>query len=99
MNKRKDIFEQSRIVYQSVKIKDEFSTIVGKVFKEMFDYFVIFDIENDSNHQEILKMYLDPKQLTLEEIADTTFITMGTLKNYIKRYLNLFNKLFIRYAK
>lgn len=99
MSKRKDILEKARTIYQSAKTEYEFSIIVAKVFQTMFNYFAIFDIENDSNHQEILRMYLNPNKLTLEEIADAAFITMGTLKNYVKRYIILFNKLFIATVK
>ena len=50
-------------------------------------YFAIFDADNNTNHLKIInRLYVSDVQLTYDQIAFETGVSLPTLNRYIKRY-------------
>lgn len=50
-------------------------------------YFAIYDVDNNTNHLKIInRLYVSDAQLTYDQIAFETGVSLPTLNRYIKRY-------------
>lgn len=64
------------------------------ILKRMQDYYIMYDLDNNTNHQEIFKvLYLTNKYSSDIAIAQRMFITVETLRNYISKYNRLIGRL------
>lgn len=50
-------------------------------------YFAVYDADNNTNHLKIInRLYVSDVQLTYDQIAFETGVSLPTLNRYIKRY-------------
>ena len=63
---------------------------VKKVINILYKYYTLYDLDNGTIHSKIIEiLYLTDKTYTYQKVADKLFISISTLKRYIKQYERL----------
>lgn len=90
MRKRKSFLEMVRGRDPNINTDSIEYIRICKVINILYNYYRLYDLDNGTIHSKIIeKLYLSPKTYTYQKIADKLYISISTLKRYIKQYERL----------